>query len=98
MRFISLENCPPDFAVEVTTATNTQNKIELRDFASLDPTQERLRQDLVLDLQKIYAYKSGEVISSPQDGCTIDEATIALACSLPEVQFAADAKRYISQL
>lgn len=98
VRFISLENCPPDFAVEVTTATNTQNKIELRDFASLDPTQERLRQDLVLDLQKIYAYKSGDVISSPQDGCTIDEATIALACSLPEVQFAADAKRYISQL
>lgn len=98
VRFISLENCPPDFAVEVTTATNTQNKIELRDFASLDPTQERLRQDLLLDLQKVYAYKSGDVISSYQEGCTIDEATIALACSLPDVQFAADAKRYISQL
>jgi hypothetical protein len=98
VRFISLENCPPDFAVEVTTATNTQNKIELRDFASLDPTQERLRQDLLLDLQKVYAYKSGDVISSSQEGCTIDEATIALACSLPEVQFAADSKRYISQL
>lgn len=98
VRFISLENCPPDFAIDVTTATNTQNRIELRDFASLDPTQERLRQDLDLDLQKVYAYKSGDVVLPTQAGCTIDEATVALACSLPNVQLAADAKRYISQL
>src|SRR5205807_2106308 len=26
IRFISLENCPPDFAEEVTRATNTQNR------------------------------------------------------------------------
>lgn len=36
VRLISLENCPPDFANEVTRAANTQNRIEKRDFAALD--------------------------------------------------------------
>lgn len=29
VRFISLDECPPDFAIDVTTATNTQNRIDL---------------------------------------------------------------------
>ena len=82
VRFISLENCPPDFATEVTTATNTQNRIERRDFASLDPTHE-LRTDLMLDLDKIYAYKSGDKVTNQSAGCDIEEATIAPACAYP---------------
>jgi hypothetical protein len=98
VRFISLEDCPPDFATEVTTATNTQNRIESRDFASLDPTQEQLRQELALDLDKVYVYKSGE--SPPPDdvGCTIEDATIALACAYPNIQLAADAKSAVGKL
>jgi hypothetical protein len=72
VRFISLENCPPDFGIEVTTATNTQNRIERRDFASLDITQERLRTELALDLGKIYVYKTGEKVPVYQDGCDIE--------------------------
>jgi hypothetical protein len=98
VRFISLENCPPDFATEVTTATNTQNRIEPRDFASLDPTQERLKRDLTLDLNKVYAYKSGENPPAAEDGCTIEEATIALACAHPNIQLAADAKSKLGAL
>src|SRR5260370_1295423 len=45
-RFISLDQCPQGFASEVTRATNTQNRIERRDFVSLDPEQERLRTEL----------------------------------------------------
>ncbi len=98
VRFISLEDCPPGFAPDVTTATNTQNRIEKRDFASLDPTQERLKVELALDLNKLYVYRSGDSIPLPVQGCTIDDATVALACAHPEVRLAAEVKSNISVL
>ncbi|WP_437877714.1 AIPR family protein [Sorangium sp. So ce513] len=91
VRFISLENCPEGFATEVTRATNMQNRIENRDFASLDPQQLRLRQEFVMD-GKYYALKTGEPAPAPDQGLTIDEATVALACARPEVQHAVIAK------
>lgn len=98
VRFISLENCPPDFGIEVTTATNTQNRIERRDFASLDHNQERIRTEMSLDLNKIYAYKTGEKVLNYQEGCDIEEATISLACAYPKTQLAAGAKRNVGML
>lgn len=98
VRFISLEDCPPTFASEVTTATNTQNRIEPQDFASLDPIHEQLRQDLKLDMSKTYVYKSGDRNPSDDDTCTIEEATIALACANPDVRLAAHAKRNLGVL
>jgi hypothetical protein len=98
VRFISLENCPPDFGIEVTTATNTQNRIERRDFASLDPNQERIRTEMSLDLNRIYVYKTGEKIQNFQKGCDIEEASIALACAFPKIQLAAVAKRNVGML
>jgi hypothetical protein len=97
IRFISLENCPESFAAEVTRATNTQNRIEARDFASLDPEQDRLRRELFLE-GKEYAFKTGEQQPAPDKGCTIDEATIALACSQPEIGLAVVAKGSIGRL
>ncbi len=98
VRFISLENCPPNFGVEVTTATNTQNRIERRDFASLDHNQERIRTEMSLDLNKVYVYKTGEKIQNFQKGCDIEEASIALACAFPKIQLAAVAKRNVGML
>jgi len=98
VRFISLENCPPDFGIEITTATNTQNRIERRDFASLDYNQERIRTEMSLDLNKTYVYKTGEKIQNYQEGCDIEEATIALACAFPKTQLAAGAKRNVGML
>ena len=97
IRFISLENCPEDFAVGVTRATNTQNRVESKDFAALDPEQDRLRRELLLD-GKEYAYKTGEPPPLPDKGCTVDEATIALACARPDVGLAVMAKSGIGKL
>lgn len=91
IRLISLEDCPDGFGTEVTRATNTQNRVENRDFAALDPEQERLRRELVF-LEKAYAYKTGEPNPAPDLGCSIEEATGALACTLPEVQYAVRVK------
>ncbi|HEX4959938.1 MAG TPA: AIPR family protein [Thermoanaerobaculia bacterium] len=98
VRFISLENCPPDFAASVTRATNTQNRIELRDYAALDPVQDRLRKEMLLDSGKEYALKTGDPEPAPENGCSITEATVALACSQNDVAVAVQAKREISRL
>jgi len=98
VRLISLASCPDEFSTELTRAANTQNRIERRDFAALDPEQERLRRDLSLDLGKSYYYKSGDLPGNPADGCTIEEATVALACADPDVALAVQAKREVGKL
>lgn len=60
VRLVSLENCPEGFSEDLTRAANTQNRIEKRDFAALDPNQKRLRTELFLENQKEYAYQTGE--------------------------------------
>lgn len=97
VRFISLENCPQDFSSEVTRATNTQNRIERRDFVSLDEQQERLKTELQLDGIG-YVYKSGETVKDTTTGFDLIEATIALACSHKDIQYAVQAKREIGKL
>jgi hypothetical protein len=97
IRFISLENCAPEFSTSVTRATNVQNRIEHRDFASLDPTQERLRRELLLE-GKTYAYKTGDSPTSLDTACTMEEAAIALACSMPDVAAAVIAKSNIGRV
>ncbi len=97
VRFIATTNCPPEFAREVTRATNTQNRIERQDFAALDPQQARLKSEMLLD-RKQYAYKTGENTPPPSDGCTLVDATIALACAADDVGLAVQAKREVGKL
>ncbi|MFZ6181207.1 AIPR family protein [Nannocystis pusilla] len=96
-RIISLEGCPEDFGRRVTVATNTQNRIHNRDFASLDPEQERICKELRFE-DVDYVYKSGVALPSPDKGCTIEEATIALACASEDLRLAVMAKAQLGSL
>jgi len=98
VRFISLEGCPPEFARAVTEATNTQNTVERSDFVALDPQQSRLRTELLLSVQKTYSIKRGEETPPPEHGCTVSEATVALACSRPDSSLAVIAKSAVGRL
>lgn len=91
-RIISLEGCPEGFSVAVTRATNTQNQISRRDFASLDESQLRLRDELRLSLQKTYVIKRGDDDLVNVDGCSVDEAAVALACAHPNLEYAVRAR------
>jgi hypothetical protein len=97
MRIISLEKCPEGFGTEVTRAANTQNPIRHRDYAALDPEQQRLAAEMALDKRR-YAYKSGDMDPKGNDGCNIDEATVALACANADISMAVQAKREVGQL
>jgi hypothetical protein len=98
VRFISLEGCPPEFASDVTEATNTQNTVERSDFVALDPEQARLRTELLLSLQKTYSIKRGEETPPREYGCTVAEATVALACAEAEPALAVIAKSAVGRL
>ena len=98
VRLISLEHCPPGFATELTRAANTQNRIEKKDFAALDPQQERLKTDLWLEAQKEYAYKTGDAVPPPDQGCTLDDAAVALACAQSDTSLCVLAKREVTRL
>jgi hypothetical protein len=96
VRLISVQNSPEDFETDLTRATNTQNRIQYRDYAALDPQQQRLAREMMMD-GKIYAYKSGDVDPEGERGCNIEEATVALACAT-DLAMAVQAKREIGQL
>jgi len=97
IRLINLENSPTGFETEITRNNNTQNKIEHKDFAALDPVQERLRKDLLLENIK-YLYKSGETATEIEQSCTIEEATVALSCANPDIGITIQAKREIGKI
>jgi hypothetical protein len=97
LRLISLEGCPPDFAVDVTRATNTQNRVDSRNFVALDPQQDRLRSELLVDGID-YEFRQGEGEPSGPTRFGLVEATIALACAHPQPDLAVQAKREISKL
>lgn len=97
VRFISLEDCPPEFARDVTKATNTQNRIEVRDFVTLDDNHERLRVELALEGIH-YLYKAGAKSDNPERSFDLHEATVALACAHPDVTFSVIAKASIGTL
>ena len=78
VQIISLENSNSEFGEMITKLSNTQNKIDNKAFASMDPFQEKLRRDLLMDGIE-YIYKDGDT-SSGDKICNIDEATVSIGC------------------
>ncbi|MGB3205789.1 MAG: AIPR family protein [Crinalium sp.] len=98
IKLISLESCPSDFALKVTKATNTQNKVENRDFISLDDLHEDIQKEFALEGIS-YHYKRDQYnYPSDEKNCTLEEATIALACGLPDIRYTHIAKDKIGKL
>lgn len=97
IQIIDLSQASEDTAIQITKLSNTQNRIENRDFASLDPAQERIRQEL--SFEKIsYLYKSGDKMTDPEHQLTFDEAIVALACLNDDLSYATLAKRNVGAL
>ena len=97
IRFISLKDAPSNLAALVTQFTNTQNRIERRDFVALDPEQDRLKTEIQLDGVD-YVFKSGDRVPPGKDGFDLAEASVALACAQADVTLAVQAKREIGKL
>lgn len=96
VRVISMNSTDSSVPIEITRATNTQNKVEKKDFATLDPNQERLRREFYLENIQ-YQYKSGD-IKEKQESITIEEAATALAVASSNLSYTILAKKEIGRL
>lgn len=82
---------------KITKASNTQNKIDARNFVALDPEQERIRTELLIE-KVAYEYREGEPLESTVDGFDFLEAVTTLACASDEMSFVALSKGYVGGL
>jgi hypothetical protein len=96
-RIISLENSEPELSKNITKNNNTQNRIEKRDFVSLDPEQKRIHDELIIE-NVTYLYKSGELRDDENESFDLVDATVARACVQNEIQLSVQSKREISKL
>ncbi|BDA72345.1 hypothetical protein CAL7716_065110 [Calothrix sp. PCC 7716] len=99
IRFISLDKCESEsFGLRVTKATNTQNRVEVRDFVALDFEQERLSKEF-RRINKNYHYKrSADTFSPDESNYGLEEATVTLACANNDVNLVILVKQDISKV
>ena len=80
LRVISLEKAEAHFGTSITKTNNRQNRIDNRDFVTLDPEQSRLRAELGVD-GIIYNVIRSETGSRGDKAFDLVEATTSLACA-----------------
>jgi len=97
IQMIELGNGGETKATQITRLTNTQNRIEGRDFVALDPQQERIREDLRFDNVE-YLYKSDAIVVDPTKQIGLDEAIVAQACASSEYSYVYLAKQRVGAL
>lgn len=97
VQIISLEGTGEKFGSTVTKLSNTQNRIESKDFVTMDSFQEKLRIDLLLDGIE-YTYKDGHNISTSAKNCNLDDVAISVGCSTDDISLIALMKRQYGAL
>lgn len=97
IQIVDLSAAEDETYVQITKLSNTQNRIENKDFAALDPQQERIRQELLFS-HYTYLYKSGDRLTNMDNQITFDEAIVAQACLHEDLAYATLAKRNLGAL
>lgn len=97
LRVISLENADSQLGISITKTNNRQNRIENRDFVTLDPEQSRLRAELGVD-GIIYHVIRSETVARTDKSFDLIEATSALACASGKPNLFVQLKREIGKL
>lgn len=95
---ISTENStvPDKLCQEITLYSNSQNKINSIDFASLDQFHSNLQNDLDLDGKK-YIFKTGDEFIDSPNTITLQNLTVASGCYI-SVELSAKLKNGISKV
>ncbi|QYY30337.1 AIPR family protein [Cupriavidus pinatubonensis] len=97
IKVISLDQAPIDIANRITTATNTQNRVEAKDFLAIDPIQDGIGESMKkIGIQ--YCYRRGERVADVNHGLEVQELATALAVSSDNMTSVTVAKRNVGSL
>lgn len=97
IKVISLDKAPLDIANRITTATNTQNRVEPKDFLALDATQDGIAESFKkMGVQ--YCYRRGEKVLDLSKGLDVQELAMTLAVSGSGIANVVVAKRNAGSL
>lgn len=97
VQLIDLEGADEAYTLQITKLSNTQNRIDSKEFAALDPEQERLKTELIFS-NIYYLYKSGAKVDDPLHQVSIDEAIIAQACLQEDISYSTICKKGVGSL
>jgi hypothetical protein len=97
LRVISLEKADVLLGTAITKTNNRQNRIDNRDFVTVDPEQSRLRAELGVDGIAYNVIRSDSV-SRTDKSFDLVEATTSLACASGKPSLFVQLKREIGKL
>jgi hypothetical protein len=97
IRIISLKNSYENFGEVITKTNNRQNRIENRDFVTLDKEQGRIQYECAVSDIK-YNLIRAEITENNETTFDLTESTTALACASGNIQLAVQLKREIGKL
>jgi hypothetical protein len=97
LRVISLEKANAQLEISITKTNNRQNRIDNRDFVTLDPEQSRLRAELGVDGIMYHVIRS-ESVARTDNSFDLVESTTSLACSSGKPSLFVQLKREVGKL
>jgi hypothetical protein len=98
VKFISLESSPVDFGKRITVATNTQNKVEKKDFVSLDTEQARIKLELKLENIEYHYKRTDERVISDDNNYLLEEVAFSLASLWDNIDYSTMVKKESGRL
>ena len=93
VKFISLEESPLGFGQKITVATNTQNKVEKKDFVSPDTEQARLKIELKLENIDYHYKRTDEKVVPDASNFLLEEVAYSLASLFTNVDHSTMVRR-----
>lgn len=98
VKFISLEDSPIGFGQRITIATNTQNKVEKKDFVSLDSEQARIKIELKLENIEYHYKRTNEKVVADENNFLLEEVGFSLASLFENVDYSTMVKKESGKL
>jgi hypothetical protein len=98
VKFISLEESPAGFGQRITIATNTQNKVEKKDFVSLDSEQARIKIELKLENIDYHYKRTNEKFVADENNYLLEEVGYSLASLFDNVDYSTMVKKESGKL
>lgn len=98
VKFISLEDSPDGFGQRITVATNTQNKVEKKDFVSLDTEQARIKIELKLENIEYHYKRTDEKVIADENNFLLEEVGFSLASQFDDIDYSTTVKKESGKL